>query len=110
MFIFSDETSVQMGAVRGKRHVWRKKDETFHPHVVTRWKGFSEFMRWSYFSYDEKGPYHIWEDETPAEKRMCKADLAARNAERYEKDKEEWEMACSIHRLHATRAQSGPRA
>ena len=43
--IFTDETSVQMGAVRGKRRVWRKKDETFHPHVVTRrWKGFSEFM------------------------------------------------------------------
>ena len=67
-------------------------------------------MWWSCFSYDEKGPYYIWEDETPAEKRMCKADLASRNAERYEKDKEEWEMAYSIHRLHTTRAQSGPRA
>jgi hypothetical protein len=41
---------------------------------------------------------------------MCKADLAARNAERYEKDKEEWEMVYSIHQLHATRAQSEPRA
>ena len=43
--IFSDETSVQLGGVRGRRRVWRKKDETFHKHVVTRkWKGFSEFM------------------------------------------------------------------
>jgi hypothetical protein len=61
-------------------------------------------MWWSCFSYDEKGPYHIWEDETPAEKQMRKADLAAQNAERYEKDKGEWEMAYSIHRLYATRA------
>jgi hypothetical protein len=43
-------------------------------------------------------------------KSVCKADLAARNSERYEKGKEEWEMAYSIYRLHATRAQSGPRA
>jgi DDE superfamily endonuclease len=109
--IFSDETSVQMAAVRGKRRVWRKKEETYHPHVVARrWKGFSDFMWWSCFSYDEKGPYHIWEDETLAKKRSCKADLAARNAERYKKDKEDWEMVYSIERLHATRAQSGPKA
>jgi len=86
-----------MGAVRGKKRVWRKKDETYYPHVVTRrWKGFSEFMWWSCFLYDEKGPFHIWDDETLAEKRQCKADLATRNANRYEKDKEEWEMAYSI--------------
>ena len=43
--IWTDETSVQLGAVRGKRRVWRKSDEAFHPHVITRrWKGFSEFM------------------------------------------------------------------
>ena len=90
--IFTDETSVQMGSVRGKQRVQRKKEETFHPHIITRrWKGFSEFMWQSCFSFD------IWEDETPAEKRKCKADLAARNAERYKKDKEEWEMAYSIH-------------
>jgi hypothetical protein len=43
----------------------------------------------SCFSYDGKGPYHYWEDETPAKKCMCKADLATQNAERYKKDKEE---------------------
>jgi hypothetical protein len=41
---------------------------------------------------------------------MYKADLASRNAERYKKDKEEWEIAYPIHRLHATHAQSRPRA
>jgi hypothetical protein len=41
---------------------------------------------------------------------MCKADLALQNAERYKKDKEEWEIAYPIHWLYATRAQSGLRA
>ena len=67
-------------------------------------------MWWSYFSYDKKGPFHIWEEETPAEKKACQRDLKARNAARHDKDKEEWEMAQLIHRLHATRAQSGTRA
>jgi hypothetical protein len=68
--IFSDETSVQLGGVRGRRRVLRKKEETFHKHVIQRrWKGFSEFMWWSCFSYYEKGPYHIWEPETLAEKK-----------------------------------------
>ena len=43
--IWTDETSVQMGGVRGKRRVWRKPGEAFHPYVIVRrWKGFQEFM------------------------------------------------------------------
>jgi len=43
--VFSDKTSVQLGGVRGRRRVWRKKEETFYKHVIQRrWKGFSEFM------------------------------------------------------------------
>jgi hypothetical protein len=41
---------------------------------------------------------------------MCKTDLAIRNTKRYERDKEEWEMAYSIYQLYVTRAQSRPRA
>jgi transposase len=58
--IWTDETSVQLGGVRGRRRVWRKKDEAYHDHVIMRrWKGFKEFMWWSCFSYDKKGPWHI---------------------------------------------------
>jgi transposase len=32
--IWTDETRVVMGAVRGKRRVWRKKDEAYNPHVI----------------------------------------------------------------------------
>lgn len=36
---------------------------------------------------------------------MCNANLAAQIAERYKRDKEEWEIAYFIHRFYATRAQ-----
>src|SRR5450432_4648176 len=74
--IWTDETSVKLGGVRGARRVWRKPNEAFHLHIITRrWKGFSEFMWWSCFSYDKKGPYHIWELETKEEREACKKDL-----------------------------------
>ena len=68
--VFTDETSVQLGGVRGRRRVWRRADEAFHQHVIRqRWKGFLEFMFWGSFSYYEKGPCYIWEPETAAEKK-----------------------------------------
>jgi hypothetical protein len=91
------------GAVRGKKRVRRKPDEAFHPHVITRrWKGFSEFMWWSCFTYDEKGPFHVWEEETKEEKEACKKDLASRNALRYDDDKINWEIENGMIRLRAT--------
>jgi hypothetical protein len=63
---------------------------------VRWWKGFSELMWWSAFSYDKKGPFHIWEDETKEEKEACLKDLAARNAARYENDKNMWELENGI--------------
>jgi hypothetical protein len=61
-------------------------------------------MWWSCFSYDKKGPYYVWEEQTATEKKACLADIAARNIARHDKDKEEWEIAQLIHRLYATRA------
>ena len=43
--IWTDETSVQLRSVRGRRRVWRKPDEEFIKDVIIeRWKGFSEFI------------------------------------------------------------------
>jgi hypothetical protein len=43
--IWTDETSVQLYSVRGRRRVWRKPDEEFIKDVIIeRWKGFSEFI------------------------------------------------------------------
>jgi hypothetical protein len=60
MVVFTDETSVQLRGVRGRRRVWRKTNEAYHPHVIRHWwKGFKEFIFWGSFSYYEKGPCHI---------------------------------------------------
>jgi len=43
--IWTDETFIQLGSIRGKRRIWRKLDEVFYKHVVVkRWKGFQEFI------------------------------------------------------------------
>jgi len=67
-------------------------------------------MWWSCFSYNKKGPYHIWSPETKAEKEACKKDLDARNTARYEEDCRKWELEYGLRRIHITRNQSGPRA
>ena len=103
-----DETSVKLGRVRGARRVWRKPNEAFHLHIITRrWKGFSEFMWWSSFSYNKKGLYHIWKLETKEEKEACKKDLEERNRLRYNTDKSNWEIEKGMDRLGIARATRG---
>lgn len=63
--IWTDETSVVLGHRRGAVRVWRTSEEVFTDTVIRRrWKGFSDFMFWGSFTYDEKGPCHIWRSET----------------------------------------------
>ncbi len=50
-------------------------------------------MWWSAFSYDCKGPYHIWEKETKEEKAAYKKDLELRNFARFLSNKHDWEEA-----------------
>lgn len=62
---WTDETSVCLGHRRGSVRVWRTKQDRYDPTVVRpRWHGASEFMFWGCFSYDKKGPCHIWKPET----------------------------------------------
>jgi len=90
--VFTDETTVQLGGTRGKRRVWRLPGEAYDKHCIRRrWKGFSEFMFWGAFSFDKKGPCHVWEKETTEEKRERKADLEARNSLIEKANKQKWE-------------------
>jgi hypothetical protein len=90
--IFTDETAVQLGGTRGKRRVWRLPGEAYNKHCIRRrWKGFSEFMFWGSFTYDKKGPCHVWEKETPQEKRDRKANLDARNKKNEKAHKAKWQ-------------------
>lgn len=102
--IWSDETSVTMGGQRGRIRVWRMTSEAYDKHCIRRrWKGFKEFMFWGCFSYDRKGPCHIWEDETPKEKREAEKWLEEKNAALEPICKEEWEIENSMRRLRITR-------
>jgi transposase len=63
--IWSDETSVVLNHRRGGYRLWRKSEERLVKSCIReRWKGYSEFMFWGCFSYDKKGPCHIWKSET----------------------------------------------
>ena len=98
--IWSDETSVVLGHRRGAVRVWRLTSERYDKSVIRRrWKGFTEFMFWGCFSYDHKGPCHIWTPETAAEKKTAKADLEERNWEAEPAARADWELRTRMRRL-----------
>jgi hypothetical protein len=112
--IWTDETSVQLGGVRGKRRVWRKVEEAYYKHCIKkRWKQFKEFMFWGSFSYDYKGPCHIWEDETPVEKAYAITEIKRLNALKEDEDRAAWELKQQLKReayfgLHGRRIGGKP--
>ena len=64
-------------------------------------------MFWGCFSYDKKGPCHIWDDETPAEKKEAKEWLEQRNQELEEICRQEWELETAMRRLNVRRKVGG---
>jgi transposase len=106
--IWSDETSVTMGGQRGKIRVWRLNSEAYNYHCIKRrWKGFKEFMFWGCFSYDKKGPCHIWEEETTKEKKEADIWLKEQNKILEPICKAEWELNTQMRRLRITRKMPG---
>lgn len=78
--IWSDETSVVLCKWRGGYRIWRAADERVVKSCIReRWKGYSEFLFWGCFSYDEKGPCHVWWPETAAQKKQAKLEIDALN-------------------------------
>jgi transposase len=97
--LWSDETSVVYGTRRGGERVWRT---VYEVNTKTcrrqRWKGYSEFMFWGCFSYEHRGPCHIWSKETAHEKKVAAAELAARNREIEADCREQWELVTKTRR------------
>ena len=97
--LWSDETSVIYGQRRGGEKVWRTIYERNEASCRrNRWKGFSEFMFWGCFSYDYKGPCHVWTAETATEKKKATTELARRNAVIEEDCRSEWELNTGFRR------------
>ena len=107
--IWSDETSVILLHRRGGYRVWRTSKEAFVQSCIReRWKGYSEFMFWGCFSYDKKGPFHIWKPETAAERKKADKKIAKLNEELEPLMREEWEL-CTPMRRHGLRNLPGPK-
>jgi transposase len=108
--IWSDETSVILGQRRGGHRIWRRVYEAQDPQCKRiRWKGHSEFMFWGCFTYDKKGPFHIWKAETAAQKKAAQAELDAKNAAIEAENREIWELETAMRRINITRNQGGRR-
>ena len=97
--VWTDETSVVLGSRRGSVRVWRNPAEKYHPQVIKRrHAGYSEFMFWGSFTYDRKGPCHVWKAETAKEKREATAWIDKINEELEPKMKAEWELNTAMSR------------
>ncbi|KAJ9220690.1 hypothetical protein DTO027B5_2217 [Paecilomyces variotii] len=98
--IWSDETSVVLGRRRGQIRVWRKTDEAYDPTCIRRrFPGASDFMFWGCFSWDKKGPCHIWKPETAQEKKNAEKELEILNREREALCRQEWELLNPMSRM-----------
>ncbi|KAF7575754.1 hypothetical protein PtrM4_010940 [Pyrenophora tritici-repentis] len=98
--IWSDETSVVLNHRRGGYRVWRKADEALTRSVIReRWKGYSEFMFWGCFTYNYKGPFHVWRPETAQEKREAALKIEEMNKILEPIMREEWELTIGMKRI-----------
>jgi len=67
--IFSDEAAIVVSAARGMQRLSRFPDERYHKDCIDRrYNGYSEAMFWGCFTYDSKGPCHIYYPETSEQK------------------------------------------
>lgn len=98
--IWTDETSIILGHRRGSNRCWRRPFECYDPTVIRRrYKGSCEFIFWGCFSYDRKGPCHIYQTPTAAQTKKAVNELEIVNREREKQAQEEWELNSALARL-----------
>jgi hypothetical protein len=64
-------------------------------------------MWWSAFSWDHKGPYHIWAKETTAQKKAAQKEIDEYNGAHEMSARIEWELETAMRRLNVNRNPSG---
>jgi transposase len=98
--IFTDETSVVLGQRRGAQRVWRRPSEAYDQTCIRRrFKGYSDFMVWGCFTYDKKGPLHIFTPETAQQKKLAEQQIALLNEKLEPQYQQEWELNMKMNRL-----------
>lgn len=109
LVIWLDETAVVLLHRRGGYRVWRLLEERMVRSCIReRWKGYTEFMFWGSFSYDKKGPCHVWKPETARERAESERAIEKLNEEIEPLMKEMWEIENGVRRL-GVRSRPGPR-
>ena len=89
--IFTDETSVILGEIRGRCRVTRTKDEEWDPTCLEKaFKTYSTFMFWGSIAWGWKGPCTIYEKETPAARTASIKQLAEEDISRRLREEEAW--------------------
>jgi hypothetical protein len=63
------------------------------------WKGYSEFMFWGCFSWDRKGPCHIWKAETKKDRVKNNKILIELNKELEPIMRAEYELVTPMRRI-----------
>jgi hypothetical protein len=66
-------------------------------------------MFWGYFSYDKKGPYHIWKKEISQERKQTDKELLNLNIALEPQLQTEWELNNDMRRLNLRRRPAGQR-
>jgi hypothetical protein len=90
--VFSDEASILVGEHWGPNKISRKPDERYNPDCIeVRYNNYSEAMFWGCFSYDFKGPSHVYHPETADEKIKYKKMMDDHNAAQMDAIQEEWD-------------------
>jgi len=90
--VFSDEASILVREHRGPNKISRKPDERYNPDCIeVRYNNYSEAMFWGCFSYDFKGPCHVYYPETANEKIKYEKMMDDHNAAQMDAIQEEWD-------------------
>jgi DDE superfamily endonuclease len=89
--IFSDEAAILVGEHRGPNKLSRKPWERYDEDCIeVRYNNYSESMFWGCFSYDFKGPCHMYSKETTKDKKRRKQVIDQHNALQMPAIREEW--------------------
>ncbi len=90
--VFSDEAAILVGEHRGPNRISRKPNERYSPDCIeVRYNNYSEAMFWGCFSYDFKGPCHVYHTETAKENIKYKRMIDDHNTLQMPAIQEEWD-------------------
>ncbi|KAF3034487.1 hypothetical protein E8E12_003102 [Didymella heteroderae] len=74
------QTCTKVGEQRGILRAWAKKDEVYHPHVKRpKIRNNCSLQFYRAFTYNAKGPCHIYNKETQEEKHKAEVALKEEN-------------------------------